>query len=156
MPISYSPMPTADARALQRGGPDANGQPAEHSLSNGPGNICRHCLTDVPEGQPMLIFALRPFASVQPYAETGPAFLCADECTAYADRTTVPSALFGSPDYLIKGYGAADRIIYGTGRIVPTSRIPAEAEDIFTNPDVAYVHVRSARNNCWQGRIDRA
>jgi hypothetical protein len=39
---------------------------------------------------------------------------------------------------------------------VPTEEVAAYAETVFDDPRVAYVHVRSARNNCYQMRIDRA
>jgi hypothetical protein len=61
-----------------------------------------------------------------------------------------------SPDYILRGYGANDRIVYGTGAVVPTDRLRAEAEARLNDPRVAYVHVRSARNTCYQLQIDRA
>jgi hypothetical protein len=30
-----------------------------------------------------------------------------------------------------------------------------QAEEIFADPRIAYIHIRSARNNCYQARIDR-
>jgi hypothetical protein len=66
----------------------------------------------------------------------------------------VPEIL-SSPDYIIRGYGPDDRIVYGTGAVVATGRIIAEAEARLADPRVAYVHVRSARNNCYQVRVDR-
>ena len=67
----------------------------------------------------------------------------------------MPEVLTTSPDYLIKGYGLDDRIVYGTGVVSPTLELEARLEAIFANPDVAYIHVRSARNNCYQARVDR-
>lgn len=58
--------------------------------------------------------------------------------------------------HLIKGYGANDRIVYGTGKIVPSNDLDAEAAAILNRDDVAYVHVRSSVNNCYTCRIDRA
>ena len=71
----------------------------------------------IPEGAEMLVLAHRPFPSQQPYAETGPIFLCAEECDRHLVRET-PEILTCSPDYLVKGYSAEDRIVYGTGKIV--------------------------------------
>jgi hypothetical protein len=62
----------------------------------------------------------------------------------------------GRPALLIRGYGADDRIVYGTGRIVAPGAMPEAAEEMFDNGRVAYIHVRSASNNCYQCRIDRA
>jgi hypothetical protein len=149
-------IPTAVARHYQGGGADANGQVPERlevQISDGGGNPCRHCLKMVPDGAAMLILAHRPFPTKQPYAEVGPIFLCADPCDAGVSED-LPEML-ASPDYIVRGYGADDRIVYGTGGVVLTAAIPARAGELFTDPHVSYVHVRSARNNCYQLRIDR-
>lgn len=150
MAIRYTALPTDAVRALQRGGPDANGQPPELCAASSGGYQCRHCLRYVPEGNDMLLVAYRPFPALDPYAETGPICLCAEEC----DRYEGPEIFAARPDYLIKGYGADDRIVYGTGEVVPLSRLDAAAEAILADDRVVYVHARSARNNCYQFRID--
>jgi hypothetical protein len=149
--MRFVAIPTDIVRDYQRGGPDANGQVPERVVSDGGGNPCRHCLRMIPKGAGMLVLAHRPFPAPQPYAEVGPIFLCADACLAGGGEA-VPEIL-ASPDYIIRGYGADDRIVYGTGAVVPTGRILAEAAARLER--VAYVHVRSARNNCYQVRIDR-
>jgi hypothetical protein len=149
--MRFVAIPTDIVLDYQRGGPDANGQVPERVVSDGGGNPCRHCLRMIPKGAGMLVLAHRPFPAPQPYAEVGPIFLCADACLAGGGEA-VPEIL-ASPDYIIRGYGADDRIVYGTGAVVPTGRIWAEAAARLER--VAYVHVRSARNNCYQVRIDR-
>lgn len=148
-------LPTTQVRALQAGGPDAYGAAPERAVSSGTGNPCRHCLQNIPEGHEMLILAHCPFLETHPYAETGPIFLCAAPCERY-EGAALPEILTTSPDYLIKGYGMDDRIVYGTGKITPKEQIGVAVKDIFDRPDIAYIHVRSARNNCYQARIDRA
>jgi hypothetical protein len=152
--IRFSPIPTETVRAYQSGASDANGQAPERQISTGAGNPCRHCLANIPEGAEMLVLAHRPFPNAQPYAEIGPIFLCADACEA-GGGPELPEILT-SPDYIIRGYGQDNRIVYGTGAVVPTLQIPAEAEARLNDPSVAYVHIRSARNNCFQCRIDPA
>lgn len=151
--MHFTPIPTDLVRAWQSGGPDANGQLPERHISDGDGNPCRHCLKMIPKGAEMLILAHRPFPAPQPYAELGPIFLCADACEA-GGGDTLPEIL-ESPTYIVRGYGADDRIVYGTGAVVPVSNLISEAYTRITDPRVAYVHVRSARNNCFQVRIDR-
>jgi hypothetical protein len=157
MPIAFTPMPTDIARRYQAGGPDANGQTPEREISDGEGNPCRHCLQNIPEGAGMLILAHRPFPAPQPYAELGPIFLCADaeRCHAPESSDDLPEIL-ASPEYIVRGYSPDHRIVYGTGAVVPTDRIAVEARARLEDARVAYVHVRSARNNCYQVRIDRA
>ncbi len=151
--IRFTAMPTETARAYQAGGPDANGQPAEHHISDGAGNPCRHCLQMIPKGAGMLILAHRPFPAPQPYAELGPIFLCADACEA-GGGDAIPEIL-AAPDYIIRGYSADNRIVYGTGAVVPTASIPTEAEARLADRRIAYIHIRSARNNCYQLRVER-
>jgi hypothetical protein len=108
----------------------------------------------IPEGAPMLVLAHRPFPAPQPYAEVGPIFLCGDDCAAGGGED-LPEIL-ASADYILRGYGADDRIVYGTGAVVPTGKLKDEAAARFRDGRVQYLHVRSARNNCFQVRIDKA
>ncbi len=154
MTIRFTPMPTEAARAYQAGCPDANGQTPERGVSDGDGTPCRHCLRIIPGGAGMLTLAHRPFPAPQPYAELGPVFLCADPCEAAAPVADLPEIL-NSATYILRGYSAQDRIVYGSGRVVPTAMIANEAALTLDRADVAYVHVRSASNNCYLVRIDR-
>jgi hypothetical protein len=151
--MRFSPIPTPLVRAYQSGGLDANGQVPERQISDGDGNPCRHCLDLIPKGAEMLVLAHRPFPAPQPYAEIGPIFLCADACEA-GGGAAMPQIL-ESPTYIVRGYGPDDRIVYGSGAVVATEALPEEAARRLEDPRIAYVHVRSARNNCFQVRIDR-
>ena len=151
--LRFVPIPTEIARAYQAGAVDSYGLLPERRVSDGGGNPCRHCLRMIPEGAGMLVLAHRPFGALQPYAETGPIFLCADGCEA-GGGSEVPEIL-ASSDYIVRGYGSDERIVYGTGGVVATGDIPARAEVLLGLPGVEFVHVRSARNNCFQLRVER-
>jgi len=153
--IAFSAMPTSDAEMLWNGGMDAYGHQPETMISDGPGHPCRHCLRNIDAGEELFVFAYRPFPELQPYAETGPIFLHAHECERAVETEALPDMLESS-DYIVRGYGADDRIVYGSGGVIPTHDIAARAETLFERDDIAYVHVRSARNNCYQCRIERA
>lgn len=152
MQLHYHPYDSGFVATVRAGGPDAYGNPAEHAVSDGAGNPCRHCLRHIPKGAPMLILAARPFPKPQPYAETGPIFLCGGNCAPWSGED-VPEILTSSPDYLLKGYNAENRIVYGSGKVVPSELLPAYAETLLGDPRIAYVDVRSSRNNCFQTRI---
>lgn len=154
MLIKYVALPTDAVRALQRGGPDAYGMPPERKVSDGDGVPCRHCLRNVRAGEDYLVLAYRPFPKPQPYAETGPIFLHAEECGRAAETDVLCEMFRPTPDFILRGYDA--RIIYGTGAVVETHKICKHAHELLQRPDVAYVHMRSARNNCYQCRIERA
>ncbi|MCD7111646.1 DUF1203 domain-containing protein [Rhizobium sp. DKSPLA3] len=153
--IRFTAMPTEDAMQIWTGGTDAYGLMPERFVSDGDGNPCRHCLEPIADGEPALLFAYRPFPAAQAYAETGPIFLHAEPCPRYAAEECLPPIL-NSPDYIVRGYDQANRIVYGSGAVTPTDDVMDRASDILKRPEMAYVHVRSSRNNCYHCRIDRA
>ena len=155
MAISFVGLDTKDVRALQAGGPDANGQAPETHIAAGGGTPCRHCLDQVADGDSFLVLSYRPFPMAQPYAEQGPIFLHAGPCAAHLPDERTP-AMLTSPRYLLRGYDDADRIVYGSGQIVETAAIAKRAAEMFEDDEICYIHVRSASNNCYQCRIERA
>jgi hypothetical protein len=152
--IRYTAMPSVDAEHMWNGGRDAYDNSPETMISDGPGHPCRHCLGNIDAGEELLVFAYRPFPTLQPYAETGPIFLHKRNCSRYSAEEILPPLLTTSPDFILRGYSENDRIVYGTGAVIPVSNISDYAAMLLAKPEVAYVLVRSARNNCYQCRID--
>ena len=152
MTIQFVGLPTTTVAHLKSSGRDTHDQPIERHLASEGAYPCRHCLGNTQIGEHYLILAHRPFQGVNPYTETGPIFLCAADCLAFEPSAQMPEML-SSPQYLVRGYTSDERICYGTGRIVETDRIADYAGDLFANPDIAFVDVRSASNNCFQCRI---
>ncbi|WP_160004499.1 DUF1203 domain-containing protein [Rhizobium sp. 18055] len=152
--LHFTAMPAADSDHIWNGGRDAYDNPPETMVSDGPGHPCRHCLGNIDADEELYVFAYRPFAELQPYAETGPVFLHKRRCERYAAEEIMPPVLITSPDFILRGYGENNRIVYGTGSVTSVAEIPAYAATLLQRPDVSYVHVRSARNNCYQCRID--
>ena len=155
MPLQFQSIPTKDARAAQNGKADANGQIPEYAISDGAGNPCRHCLTNIPKGTPMLILGYRPFPAPQPYAEIGPIFLCAHTCTRHTNSQAMPDMLKNNDELLLRGYDLQNRIVYGTGKVLKTNQIKDAVNTGFDNPVIRYFHLRSASNNCFQAKIIR-
>ena len=147
MTPTYLPYDPETVHRLRAGGPDAYGNPAERLRSDGAGNPCRSCLDYVPEGAAMLVAAARPFAALQPYAETGPIFLCA-ACAPWTG-TGRPPVLTGSATYLVKGYDKRERIVYGSGRIVAQADVDTYVGHLLAQDGIAFVDLRSASNNCF-------
>ena len=155
MAIRFVALESAIVARLQAGGADANGQPPERHIAQSSDLPCRHCLADIRKGEPYLVVSHRPFPAPQPYAEQGPIFLHAEPCPRGGGTPEIPPFL-DSPRYIVRGYGRDDRIVYGTGQVTDTPAVPATAQGLLADPRVAYVHVRSASNNCYHCRIERA
>jgi hypothetical protein len=154
--IRFEAMPTDVAREYQSGNVDAYGRVPERRTADGQFRVpCRHCLADVAPGEEYLVLAYRPFTTLQPYTETGPIFLHAETCERHPSAEETPEMLRRSVQMIVRGYSADERIVYGTGAVVATDRIAETAVTLLSREDVAFVHVRSASNNCFQCRIDR-
>jgi len=153
--LRFVALDTALAEAWRGGAPDANGQTPEVQDSDGDGNPCRHCLDDIAAGAPMLVLAHRPFPAPQPYAEVGPIFLHAKDCPRFQETAGVPAMFARREAILIRGYGPDNRIVYGSGQVIPTAKIESTAARLFERREIAYLHLRSASNNCFQCRIER-
>lgn len=144
---------TAYVDAIRNGGGDANGQAAIAQPARGVANPCRHCLGLIAEGERKLVLAYRPFTQLQPYAETGPIFLHEKACCRY-ESDKLPAWFARLQPAIIRGYGNDDWILYETGSVVPGEELSAVCEDILSNAQVSYVHIRS-KYNCFQCRVDR-
>ena len=155
MTLLFSGMPTALAAAYRAHVPDANGQAPELRVSETGGEPCRHCLGEIAAGETFLLLAYRPFPTPQPYAELGPVFIHAEACPAYSPIAGLPQRERRGGGRILRGYGSDDRIVYGTGTVVGNGDIETKTAEILERPDVAYVHMRSAANNCFTLRIDR-
>lgn len=149
----FSGMSQEEADAFRQGRPDAYGKSPEPMTSDGTAP-CRCCLKLIAAGSDMLVLAYRPFRELQPYAETGPIFLCADHCQAVVSSPDLPDVVV-SPEYLLKGYSPDERIVYGTGQITPKADVAAYANTLLERDDISFVDLRSAKNNCWQARMTR-
>jgi len=149
----FHPIDDATVARWRAGGPDANGQAPERRISDGTGVPCRHTLRLVPAGRPYLVLAHRPFAGLNPYTETGPIFVAADPLPGAAPGPGLPPVLT-SARYLLRGYDADERIIYGSGQVVDTPLIPEACTQMLARPGTAFVHIRSATNGCFQVRVD--
>ena len=155
MDIEFVGLPTDQVLATKANGMDAYDQPIEVHKAHDGAYPCRHCLGQTPVGEDYLILAWKPFAGTNPYTETGPIFLCADNCQGATPSQTTPPIL-KSPQYLVRGYSRDERIVYGTGKVVPTPEIPEYAGQLLEDPEIAFVDVRSAANNCFQCRVQRS
>lgn len=127
--IRIVPIPTERARRYRDGGLDAHGLAPERHISDGTGVPCRHCLGHVAAGEPYLILAYCPFGALQPYAEVGPIFLHAEPCRAY-DDAAIPAIYREGEPRIVRGYDRGERIIYGTGKVVPPQEIAAYAGEL--------------------------
>jgi hypothetical protein len=154
MNIEFVGLPSGDVALIRATMRDAYDLPVEVHIAEDMTQPCRHCLDYTPKGAHYLILAHRPFATANPYAETGPIFLCANDCAEARHSPDLPEIL-RSEQYIVRAYTADERILYGSGQVTPTMQIQSYAQKLLANRAIAFVDVRSATNNCFQCRIRR-
>ena len=146
-----SPMPGVERKMLDRIGEEV--ARATSLVRYAPGSAFSAHTHD--GGEEYLVLVYRPFPDLQPYAETGPIFLHAAPCARHPDVAETPDLFSRTRRLLIRGYGADNRILYGTGEVVAMEDVAETAAGLLDRGEVAYVHLRSASNNCYQCRIER-
>lgn len=152
--VRFQPIATEVAQYYRAGGLDAHGAKPERNIAAQANLPCRHCLSKIVEGEEYLTLAYCPFPELQPYAEVGPIFLHAGDCSRYKDTDTIPAMYLNGEPRILRGYDSNNRIIYGTGKVVAPEAMIDYAEQLFEIPEIAYVHARSSSNNCFSCRIE--
>lgn len=150
--MRFVAMQTLIAEQFRAGKTDDNGNTPERMISDGSGYPCRHCLNDVAAGREMLLVAWRPFSTNHAYAETGPAFICADPCERFVG-SLLPPVLAVRPAALVRGYDDRERIMDGTGGQIATGELMERLEELLARKGVASVHLRSAVNSCFTCKV---
>ena len=154
MQLKIQGISTDEVNRIRHKGLDANGQPALLRTAEGLANPCRHCLDLIAEDSEKLVLAYRPFDALQPYAETGPIFLHAEECPRY-DSDALPAWFDYLDPAIVRGYGTDHWIRYDTGEVVPGKELASVCRSILGDMSISYVHIRS-KFNCFQCQVDRA
>ena len=142
----------AEARATRV---DRFGNALSELTSDGGGYPCRHCLSEVPDGEGALLLGHSPFALPGPFREVGPIFVCAQTCEPYATADRLPE-LVKSRLVQLRAYSAGEEILYPHSKVLPGTEVEAALEPVFEDREVAFVHLRSGLNGCFLCRVQRS
>jgi len=113
---------------------------------------CRLCLQRTKPGEPVILFAHRPFDFTGPYAEVGPIFIHARACERYSDSNLFPPD-FADRMLTMRGYNADGRI--ETAELSERGNPEATIGKLFANARVQFVHVRNPAWGCYDFRVER-
>ena len=146
------PLPTEIADAARRA---VNAGAADHALItvDEPGSApCRHCLRWAQPGERVILFPYAAIPSGQPYSETGPIFVHANECQRYSATNEYPADFRNGR--VFRAYDSNYNII--DAQIVNGNDPEIAIESLFQNADTAFVDVRSVTRGCFTFRVQRA
>jgi hypothetical protein len=144
---------SSDLAATVRGGThDELGNALEPEIQERGGNPCRHCLRRAIAGERLTLFSHSPFDRQNPYKEHGPIFVHSDGCERYAAQNELPPDFVDRP-IVLRGYDYQQRI--ARVAVVVDDAADLRAEQLLSDPEIAFLHARSFTHGCYLFRIDR-
>src|SRR6516162_8110537 len=146
------PLPTEIADAARRA---VDGGAADHALvtvDSAGSSPCRHCLRWAQPGERVILFPYAAIATGHPYSETGPIFVHADPCHRYSATNEYPADFRNGR--VFRAYDSNYNII--DAQVMNDSQPEVVIENLFQNPDTAFVDVRSVTRGCFTFRVQRA
>jgi hypothetical protein len=146
------PVPTEITEIARRA---ANAGAADHAriTADSPGSCpCRHCLRWAEPGERVILFPYAAIPSGHPYSESGPIFVHASECQRYSATNEYPADFRNGRAF--RAYDSNYNII--DAQIVDGREPELVIQELFENPETAFVDVRSVTHGCFTFRVQRA
>jgi len=146
------PLAADYAAEIRRSRRDGTGQPVQERRDPHP-HQCRVCLTLTAPDEPYLLLSHRAHPEPVPYAETGPVFIHARECTPYAERERYPNG-FPRRQVVLRAFSAAHEIVDAQPAL--EREVETVIDGLLGDPRVAYLHARNLAWGCYMFRVERA
>jgi len=146
------PLPTEIAEAARRA---VTVGTADHALitASSPGSSpCRHCLRWAQPGERVILFPYAAIPSGRPYAERGPIFVHAEKCERYRATDEYPAEFRNGR--VFRAYDSNYNLI--DAQVVNGSEPETVIQELFENPETAFVDARSVTHGCFTFRVQRA
>src|SRR3974390_3423162 len=127
------------------------GFPAHREVARGR-PPCRHCLELIrPNDEELLLFTYNPFRELGEPPLPGPVYIHAKECPRHSAGGSIPEEYRGRL-LTLEAYGE-DRALLKEVR-VSKGEEQVVAEQMFREPNIRYVHVRSTEAGCFLFRLE--
>ena len=139
--------------AVRDAGTDGFGNPFTAYDATGDGEPLRCCLRFARAGEPIALISWAPFTEVSPWREVGPVYVHAERCVGPAG-SGIPRALSRGP-LLLRTYRADGSMDYDHNTLVGADDVEPMLDDLLAEPEVATVHVRTVRPQCFLYAVTR-
>ncbi|MEO6914163.1 MAG: DUF1203 domain-containing protein [Candidatus Baltobacteraceae bacterium] len=145
--LQYVAIPIEVAHAARTTMQDAFGHNLHVVKEQGP---CRLCLRIAEGPEEMILLSYRPLPDRGPYAEIGPIFIHARECTPYTEPENFPRDFLSRP-LILRAYDHQGRIVDAV--VAQPGDAERQALNFLQNSSVAEVHVRHISYTCFDFKI---
>jgi hypothetical protein len=146
-------IPSEVAEQVRNTGKSPNyGFPAHREVAAGRAP-CRHCLQLIRKNEEeLLLFTYDPFRELGEPPLPGPVYIHAAECARHPESDAIPEEYRGRL-LTLEGYGE-NRALVREIRVSEGAEEQA-AEQMFNEPKIRYVNVRSTEAGCFLFRLER-
>lgn len=135
--------------AVYESGNDGHGNRLRAIAADGEGEPLRCCLRNARKGEQIAVISYAPFDHPSVWTEVGPVFIHATPCAGYGDTGRLPEQLATGP-CVLRTYRDDDTMNYEHNTVLTDkTEIGPIVERLLDEPDVATVHVRSLRPQCF-------
>jgi hypothetical protein len=130
-------------------GTDGHGNAVRPFAACGDGEPLRCCLRFARPGEQIALISFAPFTHPSVWTEVGPVYIHATRCEGYATTDRLPGELATGPA-LLRTYRADDTMNYDHNTVVTEhSELTPIVQRLLAEPEVATVHARSLRPQCF-------
>jgi hypothetical protein len=116
-------------------------------------SICRRCLRRFNPGERRLLFKYRPFEREGVFAEAGPIYIHESECHPETEILTGYPDEFRELPLLLRAYTRDDGQV--DSKLIKDANAERIIDAFFSDPEVAYIHLRDGESGCYYARIER-
>jgi hypothetical protein len=139
--------------AVREAGVDHLGNPFTPFAASGAGEPLRCCLRFAREGEQIALISFAPFTEMSVWREVGPVYVHAEHCEGYVEQG-LPSELRRG-QMLLRTYHADGSMDYEHNTVVMDEDVEPLLDQLLAEPDVALVHVRTLRPQCFLYAVTR-
>lgn len=159
MRLKIVPLPTEIAENVRATMKSAGyGFPAYRQVPDKGRAPCRHCLKLIrPQDEELILFTYDAFYGQGVPPLPGPVYIHADSCLPFGGDGRLPSAYRGQP-LTFEAFGENRRRLAEkrVDELVDGCDPDQVLEELFKQPHVRYVHVRSTTAGCYLFRVELA
>jgi hypothetical protein len=128
---------------------DGHGNPFRPFSADGSGEPLRCCLRYATPGEQIALISFAPITHASPWTEVGPVYVHGERCEGYDPTAGLPAALRSGP-VVLRTYRPDGSMNYEHNTLITDDRdLEAPIERLLALPEVAIVHVRTARPQCF-------
>jgi Protein of unknown function (DUF1203) len=134
---------------VRSSGTDGHGNELVPFAASGDGEPLRCCLRYAQPGEQITLISYAPFDHPSVWTEVGPVYIHAERCGGYRPDGALPEELSSGPRVL-RTYRSDDSMDYEHNTVITDeAELAPIIERLLTEPDVAFLHVRTLAPQCF-------